>query len=277
MSEITKERLQKFLKEYNDEKVKDKDRKKRGHNDYNLISILKNIREEVGVHSKIIYSLLDVNGSHYQDSLFLDLFVEHVLEIKDFGVVSSVKREDLTENIENSQRRIDFTIESSNYLIGIEMKIDASDQENQISDYFDELKKRKSNNQEVKIYYLTLNGKDARTESSNNSEYTNVSFEKHIIAWLDASIKEVEYISNLKVLISQYKDIVNKLVNKDSNSLEHLINSKDNSDILKSITQQMYNFIANDSIENIFWEELKDELEKKTNKRKKTKKWTIDK
>ena len=194
-------------------KEEQKKQKQRGLNDYNMVNVVRKENAEVGMHSNVIYSLIDPNGLHYQDELFLQIFIKDVLEINDFGNILSVQAEEST----NENRRVDFTIKSNNYYIGIEMKVDASDLENQISHYYDDLKEKasKDSNQEVIIYYLTKNGKDASLNSHNNKlEYKRISFENHILTWIENCQKEVKNITNLNEAFENYKDIVKKITNK---------------------------------------------------------------
>ncbi|KLE03986.1 PD-(D/E)XK nuclease family protein [Aliarcobacter butzleri] len=193
-------------------KEEQKKQKQRGLNDYNMVNVVRKENAEVGMHSNIIYSLIDPNGLHYQDELFLQIFIKGVLEINNFGDILSVQAEEST----NENRRVDFTIKSSNYYIGIEMKIDAVDLENQISHYYDDLKEKASKdlNQEVIIYYLTKNGKDASFHSHREIEYRKISFEKHILQWIENCQKEVRNITNLNEAFENYKDIVKKITNK---------------------------------------------------------------
>ena len=100
------------LKRFNE---KQKKQKQRGLNDYNMVNVVRKENAEVGMHSNVIYSLIDPNGLHYQDDLFLQIFIKDVLEIHDFGDILSVNAEEST----NENRRVDFTIKSSNYYIGI--------------------------------------------------------------------------------------------------------------------------------------------------------------
>ncbi|QKF77489.1 hypothetical protein ADFLV_1464 [Arcobacter defluvii] len=193
-------------------KEEQKKQKQRGLNDYNMVNVVRKENAEVGMHSNVIYSLIDPDGLHYQDDLFLQIFIKDVLEINDFGNILSVQAEEST----NENRRVDFTIKSSNYYIGIEMKVDASDLENQISHYYDDLKEKasKDSNQEVIIYYLTKNGKDASSHSHREIEYKKISFEKHILQWIENCQKEVRNITNLNEAFENYKDIVKKITNK---------------------------------------------------------------
>lgn len=203
-------------------KEEQKKQKQRGLNDYNMVNVVRKENAEVGMHSNVIYSLIDPNGLHYQDDLFLQIFIKDVLEIDDFGNILSVQAEEST----NENRRVDFTIKSSNYYIGIEMKIDALDLENQISHYYDDLNEKasKDSNQKVLIYYLTKNGKDASFHSHKEIEYKKISFEKHILQWIENCQKEVRNITNLNEAFENYKDIIKKITNNYEGRIKLLEN-----------------------------------------------------
>ena len=209
-------------------KEEQKKQKQRGLNDYNMVNVVRKENAEVGMHSNIIYSLIDPNGLHYQDELFLQIFIKGVLEINNFGDILSVQAEEST----NENRRVDFTIKSSNYYIGIEMKIDAVDLENQISHYYDDLKEKASKdlNQEVIIYYLTKNGKDASFHSHREIEYRKISFEKHILQWIENCQKEVRNITNLNEAFENYKDIIKKITNNYEGRIKLLENELSNNE-----------------------------------------------
>ncbi|MGR6780340.1 Putative uncharacterized protein [Moritella viscosa] len=54
---------------------KQEQQKLRGLNDYNMVNVVRKANQEVGMHSNVLYSLLDPNGLHYQNDLFLSLFI----------------------------------------------------------------------------------------------------------------------------------------------------------------------------------------------------------
>lgn len=74
----------KFAKEFSEYLAKANESKKRGNNDYNPLKAVQNPNDEVNMHSGFLVSLLDTRGEHYQDDLFLRLFLEN-LKIKDCG------------------------------------------------------------------------------------------------------------------------------------------------------------------------------------------------
>lgn len=192
---------------------KQEQQKLRGLNDYNMVNVVRKASLEVGMHSNVLYSLLDPNGLHYQGALFLSLFIDKVLGLNpdDFGEYIEVCAEEPT--LKN--RRIDFTIKSNSCYIGIEMKVNAADQKNQIKDYYEHLieEAKKDNNQQVQIYYLTKYGSPPSTYSTGEKkiDVKLISFKKHIINWLNDCQYEIRNISNLNLAFENYKDIVKKI------------------------------------------------------------------
>ena len=210
----------------------------RVHGDgFNIFSILGMERNEVETHSKFIYELLNPKGIHKQGNKFLNIFIEHVLSLAtNSGKFIQVQREDITKYIKEN-RRIDFTIETSQYQIGIEMKIDASDQNKQLKDYHYELGKRANQEQDIALFYLTLNGYDASDESKIDlkigQDYKLISFENEILKWIDLCIEKSATISTLREGLIQYRNLIRKMTNKLSinmeNEMENII--KDSEDI----------------------------------------------
>jgi len=180
---------------------------------FNIFSVLSMGRREVGTHSRFIYELLNPGGTHGQGDTFLKIFIKTVLEI-DSDTQFVVHREYcFTEN----RRRIDFLIESSDYTIGIEMKIDAGDQSGQMNDYRHSLKRR-SNQKKVKLYYLSLDGKPASSRSIkglSDTDYQRISFQSHIIEWINLCIKESALKPILREALLQYKSLLESLTGEN--------------------------------------------------------------
>jgi hypothetical protein len=256
---MQEEEYRDFFDKFKEFKEKQNKQKQRGLNDFNIFSTIRKKNAEVGLHSNFIYSLLNPNGKHYQDKLFLELFIQHVLKISNFGNIISVKREDAT----NEQRRIDFTIESDSYLIGIEMKSSYSrgDEPYQLSHYKSELEKNATDEQEVRIYYLTLNGKEATEksllyknsfpeESMHKDDYIRISFKKHIFEWIGHSYDEVKNITNLAVLLTQYKEIIQQISRKDYKG--NVMELYDYTQTLDATEEKMM-YAVTKFISKIFW------------------------
>ena len=96
------------------------EQKKRGLNDYNILTSILKQSDEVRLHSRFLYSMLDPNGAHYQDTLFLQYFMELALGHKE-GSYSNYRVEKEADNI-------DLLITDGKKYFIIENKIYAPDQ-----------------------------------------------------------------------------------------------------------------------------------------------------
>ncbi|MDQ7074952.1 MAG: PD-(D/E)XK nuclease family protein [Gammaproteobacteria bacterium] len=187
---------------------------KQGEN-FNIFSILKVGRDEVRTHSRFIYELLNPRGRHGQGNVFLTEFARIVLDCKDYETARNPKREDRTEN-SVKDRRIDFTLETDSAVIGIELKIDAKDQNRQLYDYYQTLESRAGRSQKPKLFYLTLDGKEASENSYVKGEkkvdYEQICFSENILNWISKCIQISAEKSVLREALIQYKILVEKLV-----------------------------------------------------------------
>lgn len=227
---------------------------------FNIFNILKVRRNEVSTHSRFIFELLNPRGSHGEGEKFTRLFVKIFCPEFTLAVESgkfTVQREAKT----SGGRRVDFIIKSAgSYLIGIEMKIDAADQENQLYDYNIELKNRLMAPEQLKLIYLTLDGKPADESSLNGlreKDYQRASFIFEIIDWLEGCIKKTSK-SELKAAILQYKRLVESLTGVSrtlSKKITNEITSSSESfnsalEIAKTLNQ------AKTDLQMKFWKEL---------------------
>lgn len=244
---------------------------KKGGN-FNICSLLRKENDEVNLHSKFIYELINPEGSHAQKHQFLKLFIEEALDLNvnnSFDNNIIVKREDLTDN----DRKIDFTIETSEYIIGIEMKVDAADQKNQLSDYLKELNKRntkykKNDRKDVKLFYLTKFGdipSDLSIDSLNENKIVLRSFSIDIEWWLSKCIINTNIIK-LQESIKQYQEIIHKITGqlpKEINTkMDELIKNKNDIETLHKMTQNYPRFWARKEAD--FWNQLYSRINKMT-------------
>ena len=84
------------------------------NNTFDLFSILRNENDEVNLHSKFIYFLLNPLANHFQKSLFLKLFLNIIGETFDNSGFYMVKKE---------HKNIDLLITKDQTAIIIENKI----------------------------------------------------------------------------------------------------------------------------------------------------------
>ncbi|WP_051413158.1 PD-(D/E)XK nuclease family protein [Shewanella colwelliana] len=230
---------------------------------FNIFNILNIGKKEVETHSRFLYELLSVNGRHEMGDTFLNLFAATVLGVDVESQVFKVTREDGT----GEGRRVDFVLESSDYLIGIEMKIDAGDQHKQLYDYNEALKKR-GVGKTVKLFYLTLDGKAASKSSLNGlleSQYERVSFHNQIISWISCCIKESAMKSVLREALVQYQLLLEALTGQrrefEMNLGKELASNKDDLTAALAIEQAVVE--AKIILQERFWMRLYEKLEQK--------------
>ncbi len=250
-------------------------KKMRGNNDYNLFLALLDINDEVRLHSRFIYSLLDTSSPHYQKELFLGLFIK-ACGLDDFGLNLQ------TAKVYKEYENIDIYITDGTKHIILENKINAGDQEAQIKRYIKTV--QKENDGEAEIYVLFLS--PDKHEPSNYSldglkiskskildEYSNevakfkaISYDKEIMEWLDSCLDEAGNLANLAAVISQYKNVIEKIygeykgVEIDAEEISKII--LENYDIVDEIRNKYFD-IANAKRLNEFMSKVKTELEKR--------------
>jgi len=216
------EKLQDMLDRIKDLSNKIEVKKLRGNNDYNVFASLLSIYDEVRLHSRFIYSLLDPNSLHYQKELFLELFIK-ACGLESFGLDPQIAK------VYKEYENIDIYITDGMKHIILENKIKASDQNAQIRRYIETIKDKNIIN-ESEIYVLFLSWEDKRVPSdyslrgfkidgdkildeSNKeiSKFKAVSYKREIISWLDLCLEEVGNFTNLAIIILQYKSVIKKI------------------------------------------------------------------
>jgi hypothetical protein len=183
---------------------------------FNIFDITGISSDEV-VICKLLCELLDSGGSHCQGDAFLRLFVRDVLKL-DF-----TEMDYLTARVHKeryvSGRRIDLCIISANYMIPLEVKIFAGDQDGQCFDYA-------KTRQNADLYYLTLDGRLPGDNSTVGLEPVHedgeiigyeglslLSFGHDIVNWVNAclTLPETVRIAPIREVLLQFKDILLKL------------------------------------------------------------------
>lgn len=132
--------------------LKQDEQKKQGLNDYNIFTTLLNVGDEVRLHSRFLYSLLNPKGMHYQGPFFLENFLKQLRLPQDFILdFESV-------NIFREDDNIDLYITDGIHNIIIENKIYAGDQKEQIERYIKGIYKRNPEvtGDKILVVYLSL-------------------------------------------------------------------------------------------------------------------------
>lgn len=163
-------------------------------------------------HSSILAELLNPNGSHGQDILFLEKFIALLHSDLDFKLdkSASVIREQYT-----GDGYIDILITNPyNQAIIIENKIYAEDQYQQLIRYNNYAHNEFGEGNYV-IFYLTLYGTVASQQSAENLNYTTISYARTITEWLEDCIKMCVRLPMIRETLIQYKNHILSLTNQD--------------------------------------------------------------
>ncbi len=185
--------------------------------DFNIFRILHIENREVETHSSLLSELLNPKGSHQRGERFLDLFLEQVNLSNYLNAKYSRVETEMFVGPKSQKHggRVDIVIaDNANNMILIENKIYARDQENQML--------RLSNySKNAKLFYLTLDGRQPSDFSLGNelleSDYSCLSYEKDIIAWLELCKKEAVNQPILRESITQYIYLIKYLTNQNLN------------------------------------------------------------
>ena len=167
-------------------------------------------------HSAILAEMLNPQGCHGQESLFLSLFLKE-LRLESLIDVSHAKV--LTE-FSTDNGRIDILIKDTHgHAIIIENKIYAVDQHEQLKRYND-YALNVYGQDKYKVLYLTLSGGDASQDSASNVDYTRISYDHNIIFWLNACIEKSATLPLIRETLIQYRNHIKQLTNQDMETNE---------------------------------------------------------
>ena len=277
----------KTIELFNDFKQRQQEQKMRGLNDFNILTAIRDHNKE-DLHSNFICKLLNPDAKHYQDDLFLKLFLEQC-ELRD-----TLRLDTKRCHVKREHRGIDIYITDGNKHIIIENKIWAKEQDQQIKRY---IKTIEDENNQLKpedlcVIYLSPNregpGKKSLCETNDTNDgwkignngkslikiqngeeineeyylYRNIHYNKQIKSWLEDSRKEVANIMNLSMGISQYLEVIDKLYGEgESNVMElkeyiekYSENKLKTYQTMKEISEEYPEYIKD--IHKDFWEEV---------------------
>ena len=194
-----------------------------GKHDYNIFTLFHYFSDEVNLHSNFIASLLDPNGDHYKNDLFLKLFLE-MCGIDDFSIDTS------RATVFKEFKHIDIYISNGKKHIILENKVYAKDQPTQIARYIKAIKKEGAEDEDIYVLYLhpdrelpkenslggyKLNQDNTKLEKDGSSiNFKVISYGKEILEWIDRCKKEVSNLTDLNVFLSQYKDVIEMIYDR---------------------------------------------------------------
>ena len=205
---------------------------------FNLFSITRIERDEVNTHSAMIAELLNPRGRHGQGECFLKLFLstmgfEHQCPIAEAKVYK--------EQAFAGYGRVDIVIRLRDHLILIENKIDALDGKEQLWRYGEV---GKASGKSWHLWYLTKKGTSALETSHCGVPYRRMSYQEHILDWLEQCINASSQTPALVHALIQYKNLVQKITGRTMthitrNALVDLITQQDNLMAAEAIAQAL--------------------------------------
>ena len=242
-----------------DIRAKEEEKRARGEN-FNVFSILGIETREFYI-CKMLGALLSPQGAHEAGEIFLEKFLEDVLNESAIGAETSIVR---CEDATKKRRRIDLTIEIDGKIISIEAKIHAGDQGHQLADYFEEIKNRKGAC--AYICYLT---KDRRKPSQNSMTSTSgntilketqikrLSWKDDIVPWLEdcVALETVQRKTMVQANIWQLINTIRGWDNAMELQFKNIVNSDDRLDSALGIWQMV------NAARNALWHNFVKEFE----------------
>lgn len=208
-------------------KQKKEEARKRGEA-FNVFNVLGLSTNETRTHSAFIAELLNPQGNHGCGSMFLAEFIRQI-HLEEFNMnfeetkveierSIGLKNDDVTEG-----GRLDIVLQTKDVMIIIENKIYAGDQEKQLLRYWNYAKKeiKAGNVKQSTILYLTLDGHIASKDSANKDiKYTCVSYQDHILSWLNNCIGLSAQKPLIRETIIQYSNLIKQLTNQDMDTTD---------------------------------------------------------
>ena len=241
-----------------------------------LEQVTYNIFDVLGVHERevcmcrMLADLLDPKGEHKKGTIYLELFLQKVLDgrykfTQELLKNTRVIKEDL---IPKTNKRIDIVIKNEEWFIPIEVKINADEQKSQCYSYYDHAK--------AKLVYLTKYGTYPSPYSRSGSKDEEwleedklilISFEKHIVEWLKEIVKNET--GELRSILNQYLKSIEEFTNTmDKELYDELAEefSGDTEDLIYGLQIAEAVSVAKASVMDKVLSEIEDQIDEKLEK-----------
>ena len=243
---------------------------------FNVFSLLNREDDEVHTHTPILADLLNPKGTHGQGSVFARLFLEHLGAKNLYGDNGDLNEASVHKEFNaGAYGRIDILFETKNACLVIENKIHATDESKQLERYYN-YAKTKFQEGKTNVIYLTLFGSDPSEYAfgslggEDRERIRCLSYKSDIIDWLDACIKEVARVPQVRELLVQYQNLLRKLTGSLNRSLtmelKELLRKKQgegyNFELFPLVEEAMTALIV--KVEWDFWQALRERLIQKS-------------
>ena len=199
--------------------------------DFNFIKILSPDENKI---TDLIKILLEPNGIHGQGTKFLELFVKTLSNNigKNFNYnlsTAKIIREKSTDLLEKEKqnRRIDLFIDLREFVVAIENKPWAGEQEDQMGDYFKYLQRlmKKKNIHDFLLIYLHGTGEKPTSikkelVENNKDKLLFTSYQKLLKPWLEECYKECES-QKVRFFIKDFIDWIDENFKENKEELNY--------------------------------------------------------
>ncbi len=221
----------------------------------NLFKIAKIETDEV-IICRVLAYLLNPKETHYQNILFLKLFLK---EIGENDIAQDEEFSIVTEHPTDKRRRIDLVLKSQYRFIPIEVKVNAKDQENQCVDYYNYSTRFGA----TRVFFLTPDGHVPNNSSLGNGALKEgetlipISFRENIISWIEKCNKEIPKDNQpLCELLREFKQTIMKFshIMEDKNMQEAILNEILKSEDSKKSAEVIADMVAIITNDNAVWE-----------------------
>jgi len=194
-----------------------KDRRRIAAPDHNLFRLFELQNDEEGVHSRLLADFLDPDGSHGQGYLFLATFLKHLEQRQQWepakrlleGTLWQIETE---RGIEHGRIDIVASCRQLGYLIAIENKVYAGEQEGQLFRYHQWLESQSRYYDRRCLVFLTPTGRAAT--SHQGCPYLRMSYRSNIAEVLRAAETHMAaYMAapHVRATVQQYLNIICEL------------------------------------------------------------------
>lgn len=197
--------------------------------EFNIFKLLRKPHDEVRLHSRFLYTLLNPKGNHNKGNIFLNIFLE-TIGITQFDTKNS--------QVYYEKYNIDILIVAGERAILIENKIYAHDGNGQLCKYYHKLKS--VGKKEIHIVYLSLDRQGPKNYSLREVEKNRtienepirvITYKNHINTFIKLCKQETLDDQILHQTLKQYDYLINQLLMtadvKARMAFMSLLNSKD--------------------------------------------------
>ncbi len=265
--------------------IKEKHRQENLDKKFNIFSILRSESDEVNLHSRFIYELLNPKGAHNQNTIFLKLFLYELnKEDEDYSTDVELKSVVVKREFRSESGRYDLLIRINDEYYIIENKIYQSEDLAQLLKYYEGILGK--GKQGFKIVLLTLFDHELSNDEVKEKladHFMPITYKKNIISWLEECIKETAQNPLLRETLVMYRNLVLKITGQSYSEgmiqemkvliLENRKNLENAIAIEKALVEAKI-FVQG----NLFWKELEESLCEKgyTTEEKNYWKWSLD-